>query len=364
MNMLPLIMLGFAALFSAVIAIGRGIRSCLINGNVPSGEGFFRWASRFFAGILTDFKENRGGTAEKDPPFGYVDIFQTRPNARARRIRCEGGVERAGYIPLGGMEQYIQVHGREASNPVLLMLHGGPGRPMSQDAYAWQGALEERFTVVHWDQRGCGNTYARGRNPEKPTLELLLGDLDALVEALRSAYGKEKVLLLGHSWGTLLGGIYAEKHPEKISAYISVSQMLDFRASERASAQEAIRLAGGSRDARKIQELLEAVTACQRLDRAGAARLMKLRRLKEKYLPPQSGGQKLSQLLFSPDLTWGGLQWMLRFDRMIESNSALYEEIFTASSACQAPVRYEVPVILAAGSWDWTNALFHDGGVL
>ena len=297
MNMLPLIMLGFAALFSAVIAIGRGI------------------------------------------------------HARARRIRCEGGVERAGYIPLGGMEQYIQVHGREASNPVLLMLHGGPGRPMSQDAYAWQGALEERFTVVHWDQRGCGNTYARGRNPEKPTLELLLGDL----EALRSAYGKEKVLLLGHSWGTLLGGIYAEKHPEKISAYISVSQMLDFRASERASAQEAIRLAGGSRDARKIQELLEAVTACQRLDRAGAARLMKLRRLKEKYLPPQYGGQKLSQLLFSPDLTWGGLQWMLRFDRMIESNSALYEEIFTASSACQAPVRYEVPVILAAGSWDWTT---------
>ena len=101
------------------------------------------------------------------------------------RITAPNGVQRAGYVPLGGIRQYVQVRSWDAAHPVLLVLHGGPGSPMSDWSYGWQAALERACTVVHWDQRGCGNTYYRNPGAEPPALELLLSDLDALIDCLR-----------------------------------------------------------------------------------------------------------------------------------------------------------------------------------
>ena len=68
-------------------------------------------------------------------------------------IRTADGVQEAAYLPIGGIEQYIRVRGRSRANPVLLVLHGGPGSTLGATACRWQGALEAAFTVVHWDQR-------------------------------------------------------------------------------------------------------------------------------------------------------------------------------------------------------------------
>ena len=156
------------------------------------------------------------------------------------RIRGKSGVQRTCYLPLGGAEQYVQIRGEDRSNPILLVLHGGLGNPMACWSFRWQRALERSYTVVHWDQRGCGNTYYRSREEARPTLELLLSDLDDLIGLLCREYGRQKVILLGHSWGTYLGARYAARHPEKVSALISVSQMVDFKGSEAASAREAL----------------------------------------------------------------------------------------------------------------------------
>ena len=124
-------------------------------------------------------------------------------------IRTADGVQEAAYLPIGGIEQYIRVRGRSRANPVLLVLHGGPGSTLGATACRWQGALEAAFTVVHWDQRGSGNTYYRDPAAPPPTVERLLSDLDELVDALRARYGRDRLFLLGHSWGSLLGGLYA-----------------------------------------------------------------------------------------------------------------------------------------------------------
>ena len=177
-------------------------------------------------------------------------------------IRTADGVQEAAYLPIGGIEQYIRVRGRSRANPVLLVLHGGPGSTLGATACRWQGALEAAFTVVHWDQRGSGNTYYRDPAAPPPTVERLLSDLDELVDALRARYGRDRLFLLGHSWGSLLGGLYALRRPEKLSAWLPVSQMVDFKRSEQVSAAEAIRRARGAgreEDAERLAQELEQV---------------------------------------------------------------------------------------------------------
>ena len=245
-------------------------------------------------------------------------------------IRTADGVQEAAYLPIGGIEQYIRVRGRSRANPVLLVLHGGPGSTLGATACRWQGALEAAFTVVHWDQRGSGNTYYRDPAAPPPTVERLLSDLDELVDALRARYGRDRLFLLGHSWGSLLGGLYALRRPEKLSAWLPVSQMVDFKRSEQVSAAEAIRRARGAgreEDAERLAQELEQVLALRRLDRAGAGALLRFRRRKERYLPPQYGGPSPLEGLAAPELTGNDLRWKLRFDRMLAANAALYEEL-------------------------------------
>ena len=179
-----------------------------------------------------------------------------------------------------------------------------------------------------------------------------------LVDALRARYGRDRLFLLGHSWGSLLGGLYALRRPEKLSAWLPVSQRVDFKRSEQVSAAEAIRRAreaGREKDAERLAQELEQVLALRRLDRAGAGALLRFRRRKERYLPPQYGGPSPLGGLAAPELTGNDLRWKLRFDRMLAANAALYEELLGGLSLDGCPPRYGVPVILTAGERDWTT---------
>jgi pimeloyl-ACP methyl ester carboxylesterase len=133
------------------------------------------------------------------------------------------------------------MRGEDLTNPVIVVIHGGPGTNMAYYSYRWQSALERDYTVVHYDQRGCANTYFYSHeDAEKPTLDLLLGDLDALVDFLLDEYEKENVILVGHAWGGLLGGFYAETHPEKVAALVMVSQITDLGGTAEITANDAL----------------------------------------------------------------------------------------------------------------------------
>ena len=277
-------------------------------------------------------------------------------NGRRYKISSKSGLQESGYVLLGGIEQYLQIRGQDRSQPVMLVLHGGPGSPMTDYSYGWQTALEEVFTVVHWEQRGCGNTYFRNPQAPKPTLELLLSDLDELVQQLCSRFGQEKVVLFGHSWGTLLGSIYTGAHPDRVSVYISVSQMLDLKKSELLSTEEAVRLAcaaGRKKDGARMENSLKSLLSCQRMDRQGTLELLRLRQKKERYLPSQYSGIMTSLRLFSPDMTVNGFRWMLSFSKLIEENTLLYEALLSGEK--KPPLDYQIPVLLIAGEQDWTT---------
>ena len=155
--------------------------------------------------------------------------------AEARKIVSPNGVEELKPVTIGGIQQWISVRGRDRRNPILLVLHGGPGSPTMPVAYTFQSPWEDYFTVVEWDQRGAGKTYA-ANDPKAlaatMTPEQMTRDAEEMVQYLRKTYGKQKIFVLGHSWGSVLGMNLAQRHPEWLYAYIGVGQSVNSRKSE------------------------------------------------------------------------------------------------------------------------------------
>jgi pimeloyl-ACP methyl ester carboxylesterase len=147
----------------------------------------------------------------------------------------QGSVAEICPVVLGGHEQWVMVRGRRATAPVLILLHGGPGFPETQLFRRHNAALEEDFVVVYWEQRGAGRSFVDTLDPATMTLPQFLVDLDALVDVMRRRFGHPRVALLGHSWGTFLGAVYAHRHPDKVSVYAGSGQLSDWAESERAS---------------------------------------------------------------------------------------------------------------------------------
>ena len=71
-------------------------------------------------------------------------------------------IDRKEQVPLGGLPQTIHVWGTRKCNPILLILHGGPGVPNRHGIAAKHMDLTGDFTVVAWDQRGTGAATSIG----------------------------------------------------------------------------------------------------------------------------------------------------------------------------------------------------------
>lgn len=168
--------------------------------------------------------------------------------AGARGIHTPEGIERLEQVDVGGDRQWISIRGRNRANPVLLVIHGGPGTPTMPLAWAFQGPWEDFFTVVQWDQRGVGKN-ARGADREalRPTMtiERILADGEAVVEHLCRTLGKARIALLGYSWGALVGVKLAERLPHRVSVYAGTGQAVStlfeplIQAETRAAAERA-----------------------------------------------------------------------------------------------------------------------------
>ena len=132
------------------------------------------------------------------------------------------------YIKLGGVDQCVLTRTENTAHPIMLFLHGGPGMPMMFLAGKFQGALEKDFTVVQWDRRGAGKSYTKQIPPAESMVDRqVVNDAYQLIDTLRQRFGKEKIILVGHSWGTYLGSIMVTEHPELFSLFISIGQVVD-----------------------------------------------------------------------------------------------------------------------------------------
>ena len=169
-----------------------------------------------------------------DPAFTRADA--TKIVGDLYKVASPNGIDKLMEIPIGGTKQWISIRGHDLHNPILLFLHGGPASPEMPTSWTFQSGWEDYFTVVQWDQRGSGKTY-NANDPAKigPTLTIprMVEDAAELVQYLRTTYHRDKIFVLGHSWGSAVGLTLAHEHPEWLYAYIGMGQIVDMREGER-----------------------------------------------------------------------------------------------------------------------------------
>ena len=172
------------------------------------------------------------------------------------RIASRNGVDDALFVKLGGVAQWVTIRGQDRANPVILVLHGGPGSAIAGLAPAFV-PWERAFTVVQWDQPGAGRTFrAAGRTIEPGlTIESIVDDGIELADWLRGRLGKDKIVLLGWSWGTIIGVKMAKARPDLFAAYVGTGQVVAMEEGEAIAYANVLAKARARGDAAAIAEL-------------------------------------------------------------------------------------------------------------
>jgi pimeloyl-ACP methyl ester carboxylesterase len=155
----------------------------------------------------------------------WLAFFRQR-NARDYAITTPNGIQEDRYIRLGGIEQWISIRGEDRHNPVLLLVHGGPGDATSLYGWALLRPWFKRYTVVQWDQRGAGKTYGRN-GPSTPNVSIaqIVSDGIELSDTLRRMFDKSKLVLVGHSFGSIVGLEMAKARPDLFYAFVGTGQI-------------------------------------------------------------------------------------------------------------------------------------------
>ena len=174
------------------------------------------------------------------------------------RIVAPTGVQDAYAVEIGGIRQWVNVRGQDRDNPMVLFVHGGPASPVIPTLWQFQRPLEEYFTVANYDQRGAGKTLAL--NPQEAVADTLhvqryVDDAIALAEHLRTRYHKRKLVLMGHSWGTVVAMHAALQRPDLFHAYVGIGQVINVRTNEQMSFDYGLRTARARGNTDAVREM-------------------------------------------------------------------------------------------------------------
>lgn len=166
-------------------------------------------------------------------------------------------IKEAGFVKIGGIEQWITISGDDTANPVVLILHGGPSDALSPYAEGIFGGWERDFVMVQWDQRGSGRTYGKSGPTIESTMsiERMVQDGIEVSEYLTSHLHKKKIIIVGGSWGSILGIYMAHARSDLFYAYVGQAQIVNWWQNVAASYARVMELARNAHDQQAIADL-------------------------------------------------------------------------------------------------------------
>lgn len=268
----------------------------------------------------------------------------------------KNGIEEEVYVEANGQQHYCLIKGEDTSNPVIIWIHGGPASPDTMMVYYIANELKDQYTVIAYNERGCGRTYYinldSDPNNETASFDNLQKDLDGIVDYACNRFAQEKVIIVGHSFGTMVGSKYAVDHPEKVSAYVGVGQMAAADSSDYTflDAIEKAKIAGDDISEMEIQ--YEKYKENPDLDN-----LLTMRKLVNPYHPVTNSSNYMLKAYFSPYMNLTDIRWFfneISSKKLLETNPILFEFI-EEFDVYQFGQNYEVPVGIIQGSDDWVT---------
>lgn len=275
------------------------------------------------------------------------------------------GIQENEYIEINGIRQFIQIRGNDKKNPIVLFIHGGPGSPHAFISHYYQKDLEDYFTFVNWDQRDCGRTYFANDGNEAANMELMYEDLELIVDNILEKFGQDKLIIMGHSWGSIIGSQYAQDHPDKTLHYVGIGQVWTFKEGEELATAEAVKRAeddGRQEDAKKIQEAFDKVQESVRANKLDMEALLGYRGLttgKELVSPNVMPMYKSMWLgITSPNMNIDDIRWFLKLAGDNKLYISLYHQVFSdALNFDLKRMHFSVPVTIIMGKDDWTTPM-------
>lgn len=263
--------------------------------------------------------------------------------------QVRGGISRLSPTTLGGVEQWVLVRGG-ADAPILLKVHGGPGQA-EMPTIDMNAQLEQHFLVVEWDQRGAGKSAAAVEPRAAMTLNQIVADTVELTERLIDEFGPREVVLLGHSWGSLVAVFAVHRRPDLYAAFVSTGQIATFADGQRI-AHEFVVAEAQRRGHAAALEALASVESPPYVGMGGLASWMQCVRWLGEFGAVWHQPQKFRPvrwMINSPEYSWPE---KLRFtNAATRSFELLYDDLVRAdlSAAC---LELAVPVFMAAGRHD------------
>lgn len=279
-------------------------------------------------------------------------------NAKKNHISQPNGIQENIYVEIGGVEQYLQIRGENKDNPVILWLHGGPGFPLTYLSSCYQKGLEADYTIVCWEQRGCGRTYYQNRDNGELTTERLVTDMEELVDYLCERFEKDKIVIMGQSWGTVLGMEYISKNPQKVAAYIGIGQVIDFKQGKIYAAQTAMQKSS-DKDAVLLENYIQSFQKTECMDELNVKELEQMILLSLKYLKGNGELSSMKQMFLavtSPEFSWKDLKWFLAAsdsENIINCQKELVEYMYFDFNAENITNEHYVPICFIQGENDW-----------
>jgi pimeloyl-ACP methyl ester carboxylesterase len=268
-------------------------------------------------------------------------------------------VDEGAFVPINGLDQWITIRGHDMSNPVLLFVHGGPGMGSSITAPAF-AEWEKHFTFVQWDQPGGGFTQMKAPAAQgEMTVARYTRDGIAVAQHVLERTGKKQLVLMGNSWGTLIGLEMVKARPELFSAYVGSSQAIG-DAGNKLGYKLALEAARGRNDA----------TAVAALERVGPPPYDKFEDFftRQQYSNPPalpaSAAEQANLAEFyghlatppAPDATYIAIRenmpdQMAVWNNFVEVQKALFRETWSWE-ARKLGLEYRVPVFVYQGDMD------------
>jgi pimeloyl-ACP methyl ester carboxylesterase len=185
-------------------------------------------------------------------------------------------------VTLGGLPQRIHIRTDDVKKPVLLFLHGGPGVCNRHSVMKDDLDLLDSFTIVTWDQRGSGGSYW-GAKPETLTIERLTDDAKELADWLCKEFNKDKIFVIGGSWGSELGTWLAYRYPARIAAFVGFGQVVNGHKNEEISYNFAMEEAVKAGDETSIAKLKAVGPPVMGVYKGGFKGMMTQRNVMMKY---------------------------------------------------------------------------------
>jgi pimeloyl-ACP methyl ester carboxylesterase len=277
--------------------------------------------------------------------------YLQRTTASRIKIISSAGIASLERVRLGGVEQWIEIRGADRAKPILLFLHSGPGFPEMPFSHV-NAALEKDFVVVQWDQRGAGKSYSPSIPENSMTIEQFISDTHELAQLLLQRLGRSKLILVAHSWGSIVGALTVTRYPELFEAYVGISQAVNPPESERMMYRYALETAAKQGNEKATAELRR--MGEPPYNNFADYRTMKgwVHRFRDAGYSEIRPWKFARMALASPAYSWSDLLRLVLGMRF--SFSHLWQEVFYRTDLLKQAPKLDVPVYFFLGRHDRT----------